>query len=51
MAKRASTTTITGNLQNQTNAVNANFDAINTALDNTLSRDGSTPSMTQWEYL
>lgn len=43
MSKTANTTTITSGYAS-TAQVNANFDAVNTALNNTLSRDGSTPN-------
>ena len=43
MAKRANTTTIT-NRPDITPEVNANFEAVNEALENTLSLDGSTPN-------
>ncbi len=43
MAKKASLTTITSTNNNST-VLNANFSALNDALDNTLSLDGSTPN-------
>lgn len=43
MAKQATLTTITST-NNNASTLNANFSALNTALTNTLSRDGSTPN-------
>lgn len=43
MAKQASLTTITST-NNNAATLNSNFNALNTALTNTLSRDGSTPN-------
>jgi len=43
VAKKASLTTITS-VNNNSSTLNANFTALNNALDNTVSRDGSTPN-------
>jgi len=43
MAKQASLTTITS-ANNTVSTLNSNFNALNTQLDNTISRDGSTPN-------
>ena len=43
MAKQASLTTITS-ANNTVSTLNSNFTALNTQLDNTISRDGSTPN-------
>ena len=43
MAKQAALTTITS-ANNTVSTLNSNFTALNTQLDNTVSRDGSTPN-------